>query len=93
MFAIAAGLRLARFNAMIDDPSRPEWKKNFFVGMPAPAGAITALLPIYLQFLGVPMRTTPGPALSFLYLLLIALSDGEHDPDLFRQDDRQARAP
>lgn len=71
VFAIAAGLRLARFNAMIDDPSRAEWKKNFFVGMAAPAGAITALLPIYLQFIGLPMRTAPGPALSFLYLLLI----------------------
>ena len=71
VFAIAAGLRLARFNAMIDDPSRAEWKKNFFVGMAAPAGAITALLPIYLQFIGLPMRTAPGPALAFLYLLLV----------------------
>src|SRR5918911_492278 len=35
VFAIAAGLRLARFNAMLDDPHRPEWQKNFFVGMPA----------------------------------------------------------
>jgi CDP-diacylglycerol---serine O-phosphatidyltransferase len=73
VFAIAAGLRLARFNAMLDDPSRPEWKKNFFVGMPAPAGAITALLPIYLSFIGIPLRTaSPGPAMAFLYVLLIA---------------------
>jgi len=71
VFAIAAGLRLARFNAMLDDPNRPEWKKNFFVGMAAPAGAIAALLPIYLDFIGLPVRTTPGPALAFLYLLLI----------------------
>src|SRR3954466_3653325 len=33
VFAICAALRLARFNVMIDDPSRAEWKKNFFVGM------------------------------------------------------------
>jgi CDP-diacylglycerol--serine O-phosphatidyltransferase len=73
VFAIAAGLRLARFNAMLDDPSRPEWKKNFFVGMPAPAGAITALLPIYLSFIGVPLRTaSAGPAVVCLYVLLIA---------------------
>ena len=71
VFAIAAGLRLARFNTMLDDPNRPEWKKNFFVGMAAPAGAIAALLPIYLDFIGLPVRTTPGPALAFLYLLLI----------------------
>ena len=48
-------LRLARFNVMLDDPNRPEWQKDFFVGMPAPAGAVTSLLPLYLSFLGVPM--------------------------------------
>ncbi|HZS64987.1 MAG TPA: CDP-diacylglycerol--serine O-phosphatidyltransferase [Xanthobacteraceae bacterium] len=53
IFAICAGLRLARFNVMIDDPNRPAWAGNFFTGMPAPAGAITVLLPIYLYFLGV----------------------------------------
>src|SRR6266542_5312448 len=53
-FAICAGLRLARFNVSTDDPNRPAWASNFFVGMPAPAGAITVLLPIYLYFLGVP---------------------------------------
>jgi len=54
VFAICAGLRLARFNVMIDDPDRPAWASNFFVGMPAPAGAITVLLPIYVVFLGLP---------------------------------------
>jgi CDP-diacylglycerol---serine O-phosphatidyltransferase len=54
VFAICASLRLARFNVMIDDPDRPAWKNNFFVGMPAPAGAITVLLPIYAVLLGVP---------------------------------------
>jgi CDP-diacylglycerol--serine O-phosphatidyltransferase len=53
-FAICAGLRLARFNVMIEEPDRPAWTANFFVGMPAPAGAITVLLPIYAAFLGVP---------------------------------------
>src|SRR3954464_7327991 len=53
VLAICAGLRLARFNVMVDDPNRPAWAGNFFVGMPAPAGAITALLPLYLYFLGV----------------------------------------
>jgi CDP-diacylglycerol--serine O-phosphatidyltransferase len=53
VFAICAGLRLARFNVMIDDPNKPAWAGNFFTGIPAPAGAITVLLPIYLYFLGV----------------------------------------
>src|SRR6266851_127581 len=52
-FAICAALRLARFNVMIEDPNRPAWASNFFTGIPAPAGAITVLLPIYLNFLGV----------------------------------------
>jgi CDP-diacylglycerol--serine O-phosphatidyltransferase len=54
VFAICAGLRLARFNVMIDDPNKPAWAGNFFTGVPAPAGAIIVLLPIYLFFLGTP---------------------------------------
>ncbi len=53
-FAICAGLRLARFNVMSDEPDRPAWAANFFVGVPAPAGAIIVLLPIYMDFLGLP---------------------------------------
>ena len=53
VFAICAALRLARFNVMIDDPNKPAWAGNFFTGIPAPAGALTVLLPIYLYFLGV----------------------------------------
>jgi hypothetical protein len=30
------------------------WVSDFFVGVPAPAGAIIMLLPIYSLFLGVP---------------------------------------
>lgn len=51
LFAIASALRLARFNVMIDDPDMPAWRKNFFVGMPAPAGAVVGLLPVYVKFL------------------------------------------
>jgi len=74
VLAICAGLRLARFNVMIDDPNRPAWAANFFVGMPAPAGAITALLPLYLQFLGVlgtPRFGIVAP-ITFVYTLGIA---------------------
>ena len=53
-FAICASLRLARFNVMSVDPDRPAWAANFFVGVPAPAGAIIVLLPIYAAFLGLP---------------------------------------
>ncbi len=71
VFAIAAGLRLARFNVMIDDPNRPVWAANFFVGMPAPAGAFTVLLPVYLHFLGLPAPAIAVP-LTVAYTLAIA---------------------
>jgi CDP-diacylglycerol---serine O-phosphatidyltransferase len=71
VFAICAGLRLARFNVMLDDPDQPAWASNFFVGMPAPAGAITVLLPIYASFLGLP-RTAVLVWLTMIYTLAIA---------------------
>jgi CDP-diacylglycerol--serine O-phosphatidyltransferase len=71
VFAICAGLRLARFNVMVDDPNRPPWAGNFFVGMPAPAGAITVLLPIYVYFLGMPRLAFVAPV-TLLYTLAIA---------------------
>jgi CDP-diacylglycerol--serine O-phosphatidyltransferase len=72
VFAICAGLRLARFNVMIDDPNKPAWAGNFFTGIPAPAGAITVMLPIYLNLLGLPVNL--GVVwLTFFYVLAIAL--------------------
>ena len=74
VFAICTGLRLARFNVMIDDPNRPLWAGNFFVGMPAPAGAITVLLPLYLYFLGVLdiTRLSVVAPITLIYTLAIA---------------------
>src|ERR1700720_1839682 len=69
VFAISGGLRLARFNATMDDPNKPAFAANYFTGVPAPAGAITVLLPIYLAFLGVP---NPPAVLTALYTLVIA---------------------
>src|SRR6266516_5398775 len=72
VFAISTGLRLARFNVMIDDPNKPAWAAKFFMGMPAPAGAITVLLPIYVYFLGMPRL--PGTAIfTFVYTSAIAV--------------------
>ncbi len=58
IFAICGCLRLARFNVMIDKPNRPKWQNNFFVGVPAPAGAMVVLLPVYLGFLGIESSRT-----------------------------------
>jgi CDP-diacylglycerol--serine O-phosphatidyltransferase len=68
VFAICASLRLARFNVQIEDPNRPHWAGNFFTGMPAPAGAITVLLPMYVGFLGLHVPVT----VTLIYTLAIA---------------------
>ncbi|MTL10307.1 CDP-diacylglycerol--serine O-phosphatidyltransferase, partial [Nocardia seriolae] len=49
MFAVCMVLRLARFNTLMDDDNRPDWQREYFVGVPAPAGALIVLLPIALS--------------------------------------------
>src|SRR3981189_997307 len=70
VFAISGGLRLARFNATMDDPNKPAFAVNYFTGVPAPPRATPVLLPIYSEFLGLP---TPPAVLTMLYTLLIAI--------------------
>ena len=89
VFAISGGLRLARFNATIDDPNKPAFAANYFTGVPAPAGAITVLLPIYLAFLGLPK---PPAVLTAAYTLLIGCPDGVAAAGVFRQDGAHARS-
>ncbi len=73
IFAVACALRLARFNVMIDDPKAPAWVGHFFTGMPAPAGAITVMLPMYLEFsLETPLGGAYVPV-EIGYVILIAL--------------------
>jgi CDP-diacylglycerol--serine O-phosphatidyltransferase len=72
IFAICAALRLARFNVALDQPDAPGWKAAFFVGVPAPAGAMIVMLPIYLELVGVPRGVLTAP-LTFLYTVAIGL--------------------
>jgi CDP-diacylglycerol--serine O-phosphatidyltransferase len=46
LYAASMMLRLARFNALRDDGTLPAYTREFFVGMPAPAGAGMAILPL-----------------------------------------------
>ncbi|ADH88249.1 CDP-diacylglycerol/serine O-phosphatidyltransferase [Ancylobacter novellus DSM 506] len=71
-FAICAALRLARFNVMLEDPNRPPFAGDFFTGVPAPAGAICVLLPVYLELVGLP-RLVASPAVAAAYCFAIAL--------------------
>jgi CDP-diacylglycerol--serine O-phosphatidyltransferase len=72
VFAMCAALRLARFNVMLDDPNRPAFAGNFFVGVPAPAAALVSLLPVYLSFVGLPQSVATS-VIAMLYVLAIAL--------------------
>ena len=72
IFALAAGLRLARFNVAIEE-DRPKWQSDFFTGMPTPAAAIVVLLPVYLDNLGFDgIRLGWGLYLVLVYTLAIA---------------------
>ncbi|EDQ32458.2 Phosphatidylserine synthase [Hoeflea phototrophica DFL-43] len=60
VYAIAAALRLARFNVISESGVKTAWQNYYFVGVPAPAGAMLVLLPIYFGFLGLPIDRTTG---------------------------------
>lgn len=71
IYVIAAGLRLARFNVMSEREVKASWQSEYFVGVPAPAGAMLVLLPMYLGLLGLaPDRTIA--LISSAYTVLIA---------------------
>lgn len=72
VFAISAALRLARFNVALDDPDKPAWTSRFFTGVPAPAGAITVLLPLYADFLGLFPHWFADSAVVAIYTIGIA---------------------
>jgi CDP-diacylglycerol--serine O-phosphatidyltransferase len=44
---------------MVDRPNKPKWLSEYFVGVPAPAGALLVMLPVYVGFLTVP-PVAPG---------------------------------
>jgi CDP-diacylglycerol--serine O-phosphatidyltransferase len=47
VFAVASAMRLARYN-ITPTPTKGVWSKGFFAGVPAPAGAGMALLPLFI---------------------------------------------
>ena len=51
MFPMCSALRLARFNtALVADTPPPAWTGSYFTGVPAPAGALLALMPLMVSF-------------------------------------------
>jgi CDP-diacylglycerol--serine O-phosphatidyltransferase len=50
LFSVCCALRLARFNTDIEEHEPPSWTKNYFTGVPVPAGAGLVLLPMVISF-------------------------------------------
>src|ERR1700704_2889112 len=51
MFPMCSALRLARFNTgLLADTPPPAWTGSYFTGVPAPAGALVALIPLVVSF-------------------------------------------
>ncbi|HWN36565.1 MAG TPA: CDP-diacylglycerol--serine O-phosphatidyltransferase [Pseudonocardia sp.] len=71
VFAVCAALRLARFNTLLDDTEQPPYDKEFFVGVPAPAAALVAVLPLLIA-----RQFGPGfwsdPLVVGVWMLLVA---------------------
>ena len=74
VFAIACALRLARFNVGLDDPDKPAWTSRFFTGMPAPAGAVVALLPLYLHLSSLDIVPMGRAAVPFEIAFVLAVA-------------------
>ncbi|WP_448664538.1 CDP-diacylglycerol--serine O-phosphatidyltransferase [Sphingomonas sp. CJ20] len=61
LHAVFCALRLARFNAAIDQEHQPHKSAGFLTGVPAPAGAGLALAPLYLWlWTDLPLLRSPG---------------------------------
>jgi CDP-diacylglycerol--serine O-phosphatidyltransferase len=73
-YAVCIVLRLARFNAMLDG-DQPAFEKNYFVGMPAPAGAIGAIGPLAakMQFPGDWWTSSTAEWLVIVWMIGVSL--------------------
>ncbi len=76
IFAVFCALRLARFNAKIDESHQPHKSAGFLTGVPAPAGAGLALMPMFFWFwTDEPKFASPyfvAPWVAFVALLMVS---------------------
>lgn len=75
LYIACMAIRLARFNITIFEPQDKN-AKNFFTGVPAPAGAFLAIMPIILDFeistvFGINVRS--HTVIIDIYIIIIAL--------------------
>ncbi len=76
LLAVFCALRLARFNAKIDETEQPHKSAGFLTGIPAPAGAGLALLPMFFWFwTDEPIFASPylvAPWVALIALLMVS---------------------
>lgn len=76
LYAVFCALRLARFNSQMDNEVQPRKLAGFLTGIPAPAGAALAMLPIYVWLWSEePLARSPwivAPWVAFVGLLMVS---------------------
>ncbi len=76
LYTTCCALRLARFNTAIGNPDLPPYAYRYFQGVPAPAGAGLAVLPMIVEFqMGYGVLDRPvvtGPWLFLVAILMIS---------------------
>jgi CDP-diacylglycerol--serine O-phosphatidyltransferase len=85
VYAIALGLRLARFNVMKEEDDAPDNPLNkYFTGVPAPVDALLCLLPMIVSFAlddhGTPGAWLRAPEVTGLWMLVTAGLAVSHIP-------------
>jgi CDP-diacylglycerol--serine O-phosphatidyltransferase len=71
-FALCCALRLARFNARIDEDEQPHKSAGFLTGVPAPVGAGLAFLPLFLWLASGGDERFREPIFVAIWLAIIA---------------------
>lgn len=71
VLAVCCALRLARFNLSLGDSNVVMKKDNFFVGVPAPAVACLALMPIFMHLSG--WQNVDQPIIRTVYIIGVGL--------------------
>jgi CDP-diacylglycerol---serine O-phosphatidyltransferase len=74
--AVCCALRLARFNARLDAAEQPHKSAGFNTGVPAPAGAGLAFVPMYLWLITADdrFRAWPGVMAWTLFIAMLMIS-------------------
>ncbi|WCL52725.1 CDP-alcohol phosphatidyltransferase family protein [Gimibacter soli] len=73
LYAIAMALRLARFNARMEDEDEPRRRLGFITGVPAPMGAALMLMPIMIDLVAETDLVRGYPRIIGLYVMFVAM--------------------